>query len=549
MPEKQENPLILFFKKSYLAFGVIAAAVIFFLGYNAFLVDHSLVNLKLAVDKISDARTLEDAKKIQSLVVYSLKREVSAEKININNVAELEFAQQILGDAKNMAQLRDAKLFLNDVIERKEKERGVLRSSLDTISKNVIPVERKETARALEKREDYLIKKISTTKDKDELGELYSQLDAVYVRLGDSAKAEAASLQAIKLDTRGYRAAKARFLRAWSYKQKGELQKAGEIFSQISEEYPDMDLAALSKYQAADILYAQGKVKEAIKSFEGFFDQYSFMTVGQLAQFRAGSIYLYDLNDREATAAAFNKLSEKWQRGAIVDYVNKKMFPLLSRRYRNKGYELLMRREFNAADMSFSQAIEINPKDSQSLTGKGLARLGLGNIRQALELTSKAVEITPDDWVCVANLGYVYTVMKKYEAAQKQYARAVVLNPRIAELYYNLGYTFAVRGNFKKAIILFKRAIAIKQGFSFAYNNLAYSLWYENNYSRAVEELNIAVGLNPDYLEAHYNLALIYEKLAAYGRAKEEFDIVARLNPGYRDIASRLKNLETKAAR
>lgn len=545
MPESP-NKLILFIKKTYLIFSVVIASVIFFLGYNAYLVDHSLVNLKLAIDEISDARTLEDAKRVKRLMAYPIKQEIARKKLDVQNLAQLEYVQEILGSAKDIGQLEDAKLFLKDVISRKEKERGVVLASLDTVNKTILPVERKESPAALKRQEESVKNKIKNTKDTRKLQELYSELDSIYTKLSEFDKTEAVSSELIKLNPKSYEAARAKFIKAWTQKQRGALEKAKEIFEQISQEYADTDWAVLSKYQITDVLYKQGKTQEAVKSFEDFSDKYSSLPIGQVAQFRVGAIYSHDLKDYEAASVAFNKLSEKWKGGRIVEYVDKKIMPFLSKRYRNRGYYLLSQQRFREADESFSRAIKINAKDAQSYTGKGLAYLGLGEKQEALNLTRKAVELAPDDWLCVANLGYVYIILEMYDQAEKEYGKVALLNSRIAEVYYNLGYIYAVRNKFKEAIPLFNKAIMLKRTFSFAHNNLAYSFWNVDDYARALDELKKAIELSPDYLDAHYNLGLIYETLASYDRALEEFDVVVRLKADYRDVNERIERLKAR---
>jgi tetratricopeptide (TPR) repeat protein len=543
------DQFVQFFKKTYIIFLVVLSSVIFFLGYNAYLVDHSLVNLKLAVDKISDARTLEDARKIKRLIAYPIKQEIAKKKLDTQSLVELEYAQDILDKAQNISQIEDAKTFLGDVISRKERERGAVLASLDTANKVILPVERRESGLALKRQEQALKKKISNTRDKDKLQGLYVELNSVYARLSEFDKAQEVSAEAIKLDPRAYSAARAKFMQAWAYKQKGSFDRAKAVFEEVAQEYADTDLGVLSKYQKADILYRQGNTQEAIRSLEDFFDKYSFLPVGQIARFRVGAIYMHDLKNYEAAAAAFNKLGDKWRKGRIAEYVGKKILPYLSKRYRNRGYYLLSQQKFQEAGESFSYAIKINPRDAQSYTGSGLSALGLGAKEDALNLTRKAVELDSDDWLCVANLGYVYVALRMYEQAEKQYKEAMLLNSRIAEVYYNLGYTYAVRSKFKEAIPLFKKAIALKRSFSFAYNNLAYSLWHADDYGVAVEELKKAIELNPDYLDAHYNLGAIYEKLASYDRALEEFEIVVRIRADFRDINKKIEELKVKAGR
>jgi len=543
-----ENKPILFFKKTYVIFIVIIAALIFFLGYNTYLVDHSLVNLKLALDKVSDARTIEDVKKIQQMLEYPLKQELAKQKINIEDMAELEYAKDILANPQSMSQVEDAKFFLKKIIAKKEQQRGAVMSSLDAISKVVLPIEHKESIAALKKEERALKGKIANTRDTGQLQDIYSQLNIVYYKLSEFKKAEEASAKIVALDPKSYRAAKVKFTEAWNYKQRGSFEAARKIFNQVISEYPDTEMAALSKYQLADILYKEGKVKEAIAANEEFSALYPGLTVAQLAQFKAGATYLYDLKDYGSAIKAFDKVAEKWNLAPLANYIDKKIVPYVAKRYRSRGYYLISKKRYAAAIDVFSRAIEINQRDAQSYTGKGLAFLGQNEKEKALEWARQAVKIDNRDWVAAANLGYVYLRLGMYEMGIEQYRRAAILNAKVAEIYYNLGYGYARLSNFMVAVAQFKKAISLRPDFAYAYNNLGFCLWYEGKFGEAMEALNKASQLRPDYVEALYNLGMVYENQALYDKAKEALRNALKQDPDYFKAREKLKKLESRAA-
>jgi len=540
-----ENNFFIFLKKTYLIFIVIICAVVFFLGYNTYLVDHSLVNLKLALDQVSDARTLEDVKKIEQALSYPLRKEIGKQKLDMATLADLEYIDEILSSPKSMNQLEDVKFFLRRVIAKKSQERGPLMASLDTMSKTFVPIQQKETVNNLRKEEQKLKEQISTAKP-EEIQELYSQLNVVYQKLNDYKKAEEVSSKIIELDPQSYRAAKVKFTKAWDYKNKGDLDKAKEIFDEVIQEYPNSELAVLSKYESADILYKQGKVEESIKANEEFASQYSGAPVAQMAQFKVGATYLYDLNNFDAAVKAFDKIGETWKEQPLIKYIDNKVTPFISKKYRIRGYYLLSRKRYEAASEAFSRAIKVNEKDAQSYTGLGVAYLGLGRKEDALAEAREAVRLNANDWVSVANLGYIYLQLGLLDPAIEELRKSSGLNSKIAEIYYNLGYAYAKQEKYNKGIVSLKKAVALKPGFSFAYNNLGYCLWYENRFGEALEVLRKATEINPEYADAQYNIGVIYESQALYENAITAFENTLRIDPEYELAKKRIEKLRAR---
>ncbi|MDD2751655.1 MAG: tetratricopeptide repeat protein [Candidatus Omnitrophica bacterium] len=540
-----ENKFLVFLKKTYLIFIVIIVAVVFFLGYNTYLVDHSLVNLKLALDQVSDARTIEDVKKIEQALSYPLRKEISKKKIDMSTLADLEYVEEILANPKSLNQLEDVKFFLRRVIAKKSEERGPLMASLDTMSKTFAPIQQRETVNNLRKEEQQLKKKISTAKP-EEIHELYSQLNVVYQKLNDYKKAEEVSSKIIELDPQSYQAAKLKFTRAWDYKNKGNLDKAKEIFDEIIRDYANSELAVLSKYESADILYKEGKIEESIKANEAFASEYSNAPVAQMAQFKVGATYLYDLNNFDAAVKAFDKIGENWKEQPLIKYIDNKVTPFISKKYRSRGYYLLSRKRYDAASEAFSRAIKVNEKDAQSYTGLGVAFFGLGKKEEALKEAREAVKLNERDWVSVGNLGYIYLQLGILDPAIEQLHKASSLNSKIAEIYYNLGYAYAKQEKYSQGIVSLKKAVSLKPSFAFAYNNLGYCFWYEGRFGEALEAMKKATETNPEYADAQYNIGVIYESQALYEKAIIAYENTLHIDPDYRLARERMLKLKTR---
>jgi len=127
-------------KAILISVSVIVAVVVFFSGYNAFMLDRSLENLKFSLDVIAEAESVEDVESTKMVLEMLLLDKVSTKKFDSAELAALEYAYSVLekGAEAETRELTDAlisvKHIVRNKIETREIEKGPVVSALDRMN-------------------------------------------------------------------------------------------------------------------------------------------------------------------------------------------------------------------------------------------------------------------------------------------------------------------------------------------------------------------------------------------------------------------------------
>ena len=134
------------------------------------------------------------------------------------------------------------------------------------------------------------------------------------------------------------------------------------------------------------------------------------------------------------------------------------------------------------------RAISINPNNSESYNGRGIAYMKLKNYAQAISDFNKSIELNPKLYQAYSNRAIYYVTLNQYDAAIADCNKVIKLNPNDADLYNNRGYV---------------------------YNKL-------KKYDMALSDLNKAITLNPVLAEAYYNRNTTYWELYVISQHKQK---------------------------
>ena len=553
------NLILDFIKKSYVVLIILAAAIIFFLGYNRYLLDHSLANLRVALDRVSDVKTMEDAKKLASALDYSLITEVASKKLETSNIARIELAMDILTKPQDMSQLKDVKFALEGVIKQKESQRSVILVALDKISKIFAPAAVKVSKAQLKDQAGYLKERIDTLKDKDQLQEAYYDLANIYTKMSDFTRARETYLKAVDLNPSSKLAQKCRFNLAWNEKQQGNLDQALKEFENLSQTTGEEKLAIFSKYQMADTYRKKGDYEKASVIFQEVARQssdkelssFADKELSSFAEFRAGYTYLYDLKDYEKAKGIFDKSKELLKGSSIATHIEDITMPNIVAQYRQEGfrllregYELSLPEKYKEAQKYFDKALGIAPDDGLSCIGKALGFLWLNDPDRALDFARKAVKLLPENEVASVNLGYIYLKLGIIDEAIVEYKRFIAVNPFSATGHYNLGFAYAIQNKLEEAVVAFYQATKIDPTFAHAFNNQGWCLWHLSRFGEAVEAFKKTVLVNPRFLDALFNLGMVYREMGRYEESRDMFRNALEISPDYPEALNKLKEVE-----
>jgi len=544
-------------------------AFVFFTTYNRYLLDSSLVNLKLSLRKIEGSKSLAEAKEVKEILDAAFLMEATKDDFDLASALQIEMGAQLLermssekqaknekyvasmtasatidaasdiiGGLSQANQVEDAKHFIRELIVEKKKGKPFLVSKLEDLIIAVTPTrkrgELKNIRKVIAKK-----KKALASYSGEQLQNEYLKIAQLYLRIKDYSNSLAYINKTIDIDPQSPKALKAQFYSGILYKVKKDFKKAREVFSQIKKKLPD-EWEGFSAYQEASSLYALGETEKAIALFEKNFAENPSQETSQLSQFRVGYIYLHDLEDAKAAKEAFNKLKVKAKGSNLGDYYEKKVKKDIASHYGYEGFRLLKQgyrtsnsEKYNQALRQFDLALGVSDKVDLAHSGKSLAYNLMNNSSQALEEAEKARRLSSRGIESTIVLGFIYHSLGMINEAIGEYRQAAEANPDLDICQYNLGTIYLLKKDYSHAKKYFKQAIKINPGFAQAHNNLGYVYWVERNYQKAKQSFRRAIGLGANYVDPYYNLAVVLVALGEYEKARKAFVKVEEIQTGY----------------
>ncbi len=538
-------------KNTYKAAAALLLIILFFFVYNTYLVDNSLVRLKKTLENVNNLQDIGEAKNLISALDYSLLAELSAKKPNVDNIARIGMAKDILAKASESAQLEDVKFVLNEVIRQKEQARPAILSMLERVGKVVAPVPVRSLEDGMMAETGRLEQKAKELIDHDQLQQAYFKLGNICSGLSDHEKAREAYEKALSYSPDSQLAEKIRFNLAWNEKLRGNLGASIAEFERIIKDSGDEDLINLCRYQLGEIYRQKGDFDAAIRMYQKISIDDKDYIIAQLSQLQTANTFLYDLKNPSRAKEVFESTENMFQGTEIAAYIKSSAIPKIVARYRQEGYVFLdegkrfsQPQKFNEALRYFDRALEMNPKDSESFTGKAIAYLWKENPVTALELARRALKLSPDNEAVIINLGYIYISLGLVEEAIVEYKRFLASNPFSFHCNYNLGYAYAYQGELKEAMVALTKAIRINPNFAPAYNNYGWCLWSDGKYAEAISAFERAVSLQPKFLDAVFNLGEVYRVLGRFEEARRQYAAALRIDPANARARERLELVE-----
>jgi len=573
-------PSFLFLRRFYKLIIFSVGVVLFFCFYNIFLVDRSIIDLKIALAEASDIKTSNDFQMIRSVLKTPIFNQIISKNVSSRELFSLELANNI-ANSDNVNSNKSMKFYLKEAVRIKEAQRPGLLAFFDNLNVLFFKPTIKDDEKKIKAGIKVIKSKVSVVKDGAQLQELYYELAGSYIKLGDYALAENELLNVIRIDSSAKISIKSRFNLGWLYKISGNAQKAIDYFSELVQEFSgkDDDFATLCRYQIADVLYKKGDFLGARNYYAKLTNDYPEFKATDFGLLEAGDISFYNLGDTK-TASAFLEAFALYQggknfssivSGAVKDIENKDkpvelpqevpveevisvpeqkieeikkirenlIDALAISELRKQGFQLLREGKYLDAVNAFNKVLEALPKDGVAYSGRSLGYFWLQDNR-ALHDAKIAVGLAPNNESVVVNAMFIYikSLLPKetIDAAQKflmQRSSAV----KKAEFYYNLGYAYSMLGRMEEAVTNFRYTVRLNKEFVFAINNLGAIFWTQRKFPEATRMVKEAIALSPGYADAHFNLAAIYFNMGRMEEAYYEFQLVLDIDPGYKEVA------------
>lgn len=187
-------------------------------------------------------------------------------------------------------------------------------------------------------------------------------------------------------------------------------------------------------------------------------------------------------------------------------------------------------RDWNEADVSFSRAVELNPKLATAHLHLGLT-LQAEQKPGALDEVRRADALAPRNPVILSQLAQLLVASGDDREAIPLLREALAANPESAANAYQLGLALQRTGEVQVAIPLLQKAASTENGNAEVLTNLGMALCQAQRAKEAVPVLHKAVALSPRNATAHENLAAAYIQLSQFDDAVAQLRDALRLSP------------------
>ncbi len=218
--------------------------------------------------------------------------------------------------------------------------------------------------------------------------------------------------------------------------------------------------------------------------------------------------------------------------------------------FRSQGSMRMLQKDYPKAIAAFSQAIQLNPKDTDAYNERGMTRLNSGDLKGALADYNKSLSLQPSDAYAYMGRAFTHLKLQDKTSAIADVNKAISIAPNYAFPYLILGVVHYNFGDIQKAIANVQKAsklFAAQGNQAYAYGSEGFAFNVSNNYPAAINSFTKAIQVNPEDAEM-YNLR--GDAYAANGdalKALTDYNQAININPNYASAyASRAKILFLK---
>ena len=195
-----------------------------------------------------------------------------------------------------------------------------------------------------------------------------------------------------------------------------------------------------------------------------------------------------------------------------------------------------------------------NAKDinkAEAYNKLGVSYLKNGQTNNAYVEFQKAINLNPKNKETLNYLGHINTTYKKYDEAITNFEKAISIDPEYSDAMHNLGILYIEIEKWDKSISYFNAALEnpLYRTPERSYTSMGYAYYMNRDYHKAENSLRDALMRNPVYPLANYTLGLVYVKLGDDEKAIEEFMKAIAIHSEYIDAHWELANIYLRTGR
>lgn len=178
-----------------------------------------------------------------------------------------------------------------------------------------------------------------------------------------------------------------------------------------------------------------------------------------------------------------------------------------------RGYNSLLKQDFDSAYYYFRKATAYAPKDEETWRMLGFSLINRSSWDSAEMAIRKSIEIYPENFSAYSNLGLVYFNRKEFKKATQAFDSSTTYKENMVESWYYSALSYLNLNDYNNAIKQLEMAVKHNASIPEVYYYLAKSYDATGNTQKAADNYQLALSINPNFVQAWGDLAAVFTKL------------------------------------
>jgi len=172
-------------------------------------------------------------------------------------------------------------------------------------------------------------------------------------------------------------------------------------------------------------------------------------------------------------------------------------------------------------------------KDPHYQYNLGIFYINNGQAEKAMEHLNKSLSLDPNNTLTLIGLGLAQSMQGNFKEAEKYYKKALTMDPTLAEAHNYLGSVYQEMGMLDKAEQEFFKAAQNESYHSreLPYYNLARLYLVKEDNERALEYIKKSLELNDDLVMSLNLYAVLSERFERYDEAIDSYKKALKISP------------------
>lgn len=195
------------------------------------------------------------------------------------------------------------------------------------------------------------------------------------------------------------------------------------------------------------------------------------------------------------------------------------------------GSSLIKLEDWETGLKMFARLAKGSPKASSYHFFVGMFMKGLNRPQEAALSFNEAIELDPKNSEALSELGLILSKIKKYELALQLFGRALEIEPGNPLTWRRQGNAFLYSGRTAEALACFDKALAINPRYGDAILSRGIAFTFQGKYELALKEYNKVLKMYPDFKEAWLAKGSCCALAGDLDGAEKALDRALRLEP------------------